>query len=254
MGIFVRFLYINFHSRSSFLDYAGLRVKEKHMKEIIVSSYYKRIRKLLKLARNGQNLILAFNVWALPLIFYTAWILKWSLCELKQLDISTRKLLALYRCFNTNDDVKRLYASRQSGGCGSLSVEDTVLHECLSLSKNLACNQEPLLQQVFQSSQWSSPPESPSKFKATRKQDHYDAWKEKSLPGQFSRVTDSCIDVSQQWKWLSNSNPKKETEGLIMAAQNQAITTNSIKVNIFTRLDLPNVIFVNVMLIQLITF
>jgi len=32
---------------------------------------------------------------------------------------------------------------------------------------------------------------------------------------------------------LSNSNQKKETEGLIKAAQNLAITTNSINVNIF---------------------
>ena len=97
--------------------------------------------------------------------------------------------------------MNRLYASRQSGGRGLLSVEDTVLHKRLSLSKHLTSSQEPLLQQAFQSSQWSSPPESPSKFKATRKQDHYDAWKEKSLPGQFSRETDGCIDISQQRKW-----------------------------------------------------
>ena len=45
-------------------------------------------------------------------------------------------------------------------------MEDTVLHEHLSLSKHLVCSDEPLLQQAFQCSQWSSPPESPSKLKA----------------------------------------------------------------------------------------
>ena len=87
-----------------------------------------------------------------------------------------------------------------------------VLHERLYLSKHLVCSQEPLLQQVFQSSQWSLaiPTESPSKFKVKRKQDHYDAWKAKPLCGQFARETDGCSDVSQQWKWLSNSNLKKE--------------------------------------------
>jgi len=60
-------------------------------------------------------------MWALPLIRYTAGIIKWSLCELKQLDISTQKLFALYRCINVNDDLNRLYAS----GRGLLSVEDT---------------------------------------------------------------------------------------------------------------------------------
>jgi len=122
---------------------------------------------------------------------------------------------------------------RQSGGRGLLSVEDTVFHEQLSLRKYLISSEEPLLQQAFECSQWSFPPESPSKFKAKRKQDHYDAWKLKPLHGQFVREVDGSIDVSQQWKWLNISNLMKETEGLIMAAQNQAITTNCIKVNIF---------------------
>jgi len=117
-------------------------------------------------------------MWTLPLICYTAGIIKWSLCELNQSDISTRKLLALYRCFNVNDDVNRLYASRQGVDHG---VEDTVVHERLSLSKHMACSQEPLLQQVFQCSQWSFPPQSPSKFKAKRKQEYFDAWKAKPV-------------------------------------------------------------------------
>ena len=85
-------------------------------------------------------------MWALLLIRYTAGILKWSQLELKQLDIFTQKLLTLYKCFNVNDDVDRLYVSRQQGGRGLLSVEDTVHHEQLSLAKYLASSEEPLLQ------------------------------------------------------------------------------------------------------------
>jgi len=48
-------------------------------------------------------------MWAIPVIRYTGRIIKWSQAELKQLDISARKLLALYRCFNFNDDFDRLY-------------------------------------------------------------------------------------------------------------------------------------------------
>jgi len=138
-------------------------------------------------------------MWALPLIRdrYTAGIIKWSLCKLKQLDISTRKLLALYKCFNINGDVHRLYVPRQSGGHGLLSVEDMVFHERLSLRKYLIYSEEPLLQQIFKCSQWSFPPESPSKFKAKRKQD---AWKSKPLHGEFAREIDRSIDVSQQCK------------------------------------------------------
>ena len=35
------------------------------------------------------------------------------------------------------------------------------------------------------------------------------------------------------WKWLLASNLKKEVEGFVMACQGQAITTNSMKVNVF---------------------
>ena len=117
--------------------------KKKCMKEIIIATYCKRIWTLLTL--NGQNLISTINMWALQLICYTVGILKWSLLELKQLDISTRKPLALYRRFNVNDDINRLYVPRQSSGGGMLSVEDTVLHEQHSLTKYLACSVKPLI-------------------------------------------------------------------------------------------------------------
>ena len=129
---------LNAHNSYKYLGVFELdQLKDKFMKEIIIATYRKRVRRLLKSALNGRNLILAINMWALPLIRYTAGILKWSQLELKQLDISTRKLLTLYKCFNVNDDVDRLYVSRQQGGHGLLSVEDTVHHEQLSLGQNI---------------------------------------------------------------------------------------------------------------------
>ena len=118
----------------------------------------------------------------------------------------------------------------------------------------MASSEEPLLQTVFQCSQWSAPLESPSKFKSTRQQNHFDAWKTKPLHGQFVREIDGCYDASQQWRWLFNSNLKKETEGLIMAAQDQAISTNCVKVNISIRLALFYVVSVVIMLSLWITF
>jgi len=209
------------------------QLKERLMKDIIIAKYRRRVRKLLKSALNGQNIIAAINMWAMPLMRYSGGVVKWSQVELKQLDISTRKLLALHKCFNFNDDIDRLYVPRFKGGRGLLSVEDTVQHEQLSMQKYLACSTEPLLQLVYQCSQSPAPLESPSKFKTRRKQEHFEAWKAKPLHGQFVREIDGVVDLSQQWKWLMGSNLNKECEGLIMAAQNQAISTNCIKANIF---------------------
>ena len=138
------------------------RFKEK---EIIVISYKKRIKKLLKLSLNAQNLVLAINMWAIPLVRYAAVLIKWLQAKIRVLDISTRKLLNMYKCFSMKDDVDRLYVPHQRGGHGLLSVEDVLLHEQLSLAKYLASNEELILQEVFQESSWSGLQESPFKFK-----------------------------------------------------------------------------------------
>ena len=55
-----------------------------------------------------------------------------------------------------------------------------------------------------------------------------ESWKEKALHGQFLRQTDE-IAGDARWLWLKHGNLKRETESLILAAQEQAIRTNAIK-------------------------
>ena len=61
----------------------------------------------------------------------------------------------------------------------------------------------------------------------TRKQ----KWEEKQLYGRFKRLT-SDISHEKIWTWLRKGNLKKETESLLIAAQNNPIKTNHIKVRI----------------------
>ena len=53
-------------------------------------------------------------------------------------------------------------------------------------------------------------------------------YREKALHGQFLRKTDEDRDDST-WEWLKHGSIKKETEGLLMAAQDQALRTNAVK-------------------------
>ena len=61
----------------------------------------------------------------------------------------------------------------------------------------------------------------------TRKQ----KWKEKQLYGRFKRLINN-ISHEKTWTWLIKGNFKRETESLLIAAQNNAIRTNQIKVRI----------------------
>ena len=56
-------------------------------------------------------------------------------------------------------------------------------------------------------------------------------WVTKPLRRQFLRQTQQIPD-SKSWVWLTTSGLKKETEGFLMAAQDQALQTNAIKLKI----------------------
>ena len=63
---------------------------------------------------------------------------------------------------------------------------------------------------------------------ASLQQERKERFREKQLHGQFWRNTAEIID-KKTWEWLKKGRLKKETEGMIMAAQDQALRTDSIK-------------------------
>ena len=65
----------------------------------------------------------------------------------------------------------------------------------------------------------------------TRKQ----KWEGKQIYGCFKRLVNN-ISHQKTWTWLRKGNLKRETESLLMAAQNSAISTNHIN----ARIDRPN--------------
>ena len=56
-------------------------------------------------------------------------------------------------------------------------------------------------------------------------------WQEKRLDGRFLRCTEE-VASSKTWEWLRRGELKKETEGLITAAQDQSLRTNVMKARI----------------------
>ena len=55
--------------------------------------------------------------------------------------------------------------------------------------------------------------------------------KEKRLHGQLVRDIEEIPD-EKSWKWMRNGHVKRETESLIIGAQDQAIRTNAIKAKV----------------------
>ena len=101
-------------------------IKQVEMKERIQKEYPRRTRKLLETKLKSRNFTKGINTWAEPLVRYSAPFLKWTRDEFKQMDQRTRKLMTMHKALHPRDDVNRLYGSRNEGGRGLVSIDDSV--------------------------------------------------------------------------------------------------------------------------------
>ena len=73
--------------------------------------------------------------------------------------------------------------------------------------------------------------EAVSVLKRSKNEKRLEDWDKKVLHGQYLRQTKE-VRSDQCWAWLLNGDLKRETESLIVAAQNQSIRTNLVKARI----------------------
>ena len=92
------------------------------VKQTVLSEYRSRFCRVLS-HLNGYYKIIALNSYALPVIRYSAGIIKWSQSELDDIDRKSRKLLTIYKGLHPKADVHRLYLPRKVGGRGILNFK-----------------------------------------------------------------------------------------------------------------------------------
>ena len=198
-------------------------IKNKTMKEKITTEYYRRVRKILKSKLNGMNITTAINSRAVSIVRYSAGIIKWTKEELEKMDRKSRKLLSIYRALHPQADVDRLYVKRSLGGRGMISIEDCVKVEINNLREYTEGSNERLKIAVVAEDMLAG-----GKEKKEVHEERLNKYKEKRLHGQFYRSIEEKRDKIS-WNWLKNGDLKKETEGMLMAAQDQALRTRHIR-------------------------
>ena len=73
--------------------------------------------------------------------------------------------------------------------------------------------------------------EAGSVLKRSKQEKRLEDWEEKVLQGQYLRQTKE-VRSDRCWAWLQNGDLKRDTESLIVAAQNQSLRTNLVKAKI----------------------
>ena len=195
----------------------------------VSKEYFRRLRKVLKSKLNGGNLVQGVNTWAVSLLRYSAAFISWTKCELQEMDRKTRKLFTIYGGLHPKSDVDRLYLPRKDGGRGLISIEDCVELANRGLEVYIHGSEERLIKAARGDKKEDL--ETTSVLKTKKKEKKLKNWEEKVLHGQYIRQTKE-VRSDQSWTWLQNGDLKRETESLIVAAQNQSLRTNLVKAKI----------------------
>ena len=201
--------------------------KMKEMKERVRKEYIRRIKLLLESKLNGGNVIRAINTWAVAVLRYSGGILDWTKEELQNMDRKTRKIMTINHALHPRANVARLYLPRNEGGRGLKSTEETIRTEEHGLSDYIKCEEKGYNRLLKKLTRAKTKMEYQDQQKETKEAE----WKEKALHGQYTKIADKT-DIAKTYKWIKNGYMKKETEGLITAAQDQALPTRWRKVNI----------------------
>ena len=205
----------------------GETIKHQEMKDNIRKEYIQRIKAILKSKLNSGNMVKAINTWAVPVIRYTAGIVEWTKMELCNLDRKTRKMMTIHRALHPRANVNRLYAPRKEGGKGMISIEDCVNIESRALGQYLKNSEDEWLKSAWQE-QMIKVDEEPDEYKDRITKERTENWHKKSMHGQYIRQT-KHLASTETWSWLQRGELKKETEGMLMAAQDQALRTRYIQ-------------------------
>ena len=216
------------------------------MKAKIRKECKRRIKLVLKSELNVRNKIAAINILAVPVILYSYEVIHWKLNEIQDLDRMTGKQVVLNQMLAKKADVDRIYLPCQEGGRSLMNLEKEYKATMIGLQTEMTNKDDIHIHTLLRhqnSKTLHSVPKEVEKYMteagttddmtnvhgktATWKAKMVrDMWKEKAMYGKFPSYLDKDhVDVDLSFKWMKHTGLKGETEGLITAAQDQALNT-----------------------------
>ena len=139
------------------------------------------------------------------------------------MDKRRRKLMTMHEALHPREDVDRLYVSRKEGGRGLANIEDSVDASIQRLEDYIQKHAGGLITAIRNDTDNTMD----NRMIITWKQ----KWEGKQLYGRFKRLINN-ISHDKTWTWLRKGNFKRETESLLIEAQDNAVRTNHIKARI----------------------
>ncbi|KAI5725072.1 hypothetical protein M8J77_010587 [Diaphorina citri] len=222
-----------FPSLESFYKYLGMSqdlvLNKSEAKEKVKNAYASRMKKILTTELNGQNKIKAINSWCVPILSYSFGIIPWTKTDLQALDRQTRVLMTQHRIHHPRSCMQRLYLPRAMGGRGLINLEKFAQKEKFNLKKYFLNKKttSPLHQAIVDADDNLSALDLKSNNmpEQIKNVDLINRWEEKPLHSRFKTHLNNNHHSSNAW--LKKSSLFGETEGFVLAIQDEVIETRN---------------------------
>ena len=139
--------------------------------------------------------------------------------------------MSAHYALHPQSDMDRLYLPIQAGGRGLLQIRQTVEEEKRALNDYIKNGTELALkvvsdEELLKVNEWKR------EYHKKELKNRQERWLSKPLHSQYLQDIKDKTNNGITWSWLKNSEIKQETEGFLIAAQDQALCINAIKVKI----------------------
>ncbi|XP_055842668.1 uncharacterized protein LOC129909621 [Episyrphus balteatus] len=203
------------------------------MKDKIKTEFENRLKHLLKTKLSSGNLIKAINVYAISALSYSFGLIKWSETDLDALERRVRTTMTSRRYHHPGAAKERLCLSRTEGGQGVIDIHNLHHKQVENLRRyfyeradidnryeilvHVDRNYTPLNLNVIEFQPISQ---------IRNSTDVIDLWKQKPIHGKYPHYLGlPCTDKEASTIWLKKGELFPETEGFIMAIQDEVIST-----------------------------
>lgn len=209
------------------------------IKQSLTSEYKKRINAICKTKLSGKHLIKALNTYAIPILTYSFGIIKWSKTDIEQIERITRTTLTKHNNLHPKSAIERLTIKRQDGGRGLIDIWHLWRKQIHSLKTFFYIKSD--LSEIHRVIAQNDNNYTPLNLKQKEltdntenlrnrnpQKDMEENWKKKALHGRHPHdLSQSHIDSKASNMWLKTGSLFPETEGFLIAIQDQVINTKN---------------------------
>lgn len=215
------------------------RNEHKKIKQALKVEFLGRVRKICKSRLNGKNLVKAINTYAVSTLTYSFGVVKWNKDELESLRVGINKIMTSNRQHHPHAAVERMTLPRSEGGRGLIDLHVLQQSQINNLREYFRkkTSSSPLHKIVSEIDKKYTPLnlsddtvviEKNLKEKAVR--DKLITLNNKSLHGRHQSVlAGDIVDRNASNSWLSRAGLFSETEGFVIAIQDEVIPTKNFK-------------------------